>query len=216
VPDFDRLTDFLNQVCGVFEKARPEFAGDAGVATPQEPETANGGTAAAASGPAAATAPAGSVAVSSRSEAAAALAVAEAYFAKREPSAPALILVHQARMLIGKSLVEAIETLLPEAAEQAIIRFEPELKFQIAMPHMRTLTQQAVGDGAGEMDGAGGEPSFQAESRTEAAALISAVDAYFRVAEPSSPVPMLLSKARTYLNRDFTLILNDLLQQPAP
>lgn len=220
-PDFDRLSAFLDEAGGLFVKARPEFAGAAAPAGEEEAagaDTAGGsdgteeGTDGAPSAFAAAAAqpamPAGPVA--SHADAAAALAAAEAYFARNEPSAPALILVHQARLLIGKSLVEAIQTLLPEAADGAVIRFEAELKFQLAMPHLRTLTEAAMG---GREEAGGEAQGFSATTRGEATGLVMAVENFFRAAEPSSPVPMLLAKARTYLNRDFTLILNDLLQK---
>ena len=41
--------------------------------------------------------------------------------------------------------------------------------------------------------------------------LIAEVEHFFKVAEPSSPVPMLLTKANGYANRDFNAILKDLI-----
>ena len=76
-------------------------------------------------------------------EAAAALLVAEDYFSAAEPSAPALILVRQARLLIGKPLVAALEALAPQTAEKAVIRFDGPFKFQIDMNRMRLLSGEA-------------------------------------------------------------------------
>ena len=59
--------------------------------------------------------------IKSQAEAAAALLAVETYFAAHEPSSPALILVHQARALVGKPLTHSLEILLPEAAPRAII-----------------------------------------------------------------------------------------------
>ncbi len=41
--------------------------------------------------------------------------------------------------------------------------------------------------------------------------MLAGVEEFYRRAEPSSPIPMLLGKARSYLNRDFTMILSDLI-----
>ena len=59
--------------------------------------------------------------IKNQAEAAAALLAVETYFAAHEPSSPALILVHQARALVGKPLTHSLEILLPEAAPRAII-----------------------------------------------------------------------------------------------
>lgn len=48
------------------------------------------------------------------------------------------------------------------------------------------------------------------ENRDQASAMISNVETFFRQTEPSSPVPILLFKAKTFLNRDFSAIINDL------
>ena len=45
--------------------------------------------------------------------------------------------------------------------------------------------------------------------------LMAEVEHFYKSAEPSSPVPMLLGKASGYFNRDFSAILRDLIP-PAP
>jgi type VI secretion system protein ImpA len=45
--------------------------------------------------------------------------------------------------------------------------------------------------------------------------LMAEVEHFFKTAEPSSPVPMLLAKASGFANRDFNAILKDLIGPPA-
>ena len=121
----------------------------------------------------------------------------------------------QARELVGKSLVEALEMLMPEGAAKAVIAFSGGPPFQLDMGKMKAITKTATegvqGDGAGQA-----APEFHAETRQEAEALISSVDAFFRTHEPSSPIPMLISKARAFMSRDFSAILADLIKSGTP
>ena len=73
-------------------------------------------------------------------DAAAALLAVETYFAANEPSTPALILVHQARTLVGKPLIHALEVLLPEAAPRAMIKIQGEINVQLNMTQLKQLT----------------------------------------------------------------------------
>lgn len=154
--------------------------------------------------------------VSDQSAAVRALAGAETYFATFEPSAPALILVHQARVLVGKPLVEALQALLPEIAPNAMIKLSSDTKFEINMARMQELSQIATGSASGENSFVGPKqegPGFNAQTRVDATALILAVEGYYRSTESSSPIPLLLSKARDYLSRDFNAIIKDLIPQ---
>jgi type VI secretion system protein ImpA len=40
---------------------------------------------------------------------------------------------------------------------------------------------------------------------------MQATELFYRAAEPSSPIPVLLSKARTYVSKDFASILSELI-----
>lgn len=152
--------------------------------------------------------------ISDQAAATRALTSAETYFATFEPSAPALILVHQARILIGRPLVEALQALLPEKATSAIIKLDSDTKFEINMSRMQELSQKAAAGATGSFVGPKQEEaSFNAQSRIDATALILAVEGYYRSCESSSPIPLLLSKARDYLSRDFTAIIKDLIPQ---
>jgi type VI secretion system protein ImpA len=82
-------------------------------------------------------------------QAGAALAAAAAYFAGREPSSPALLLVRQAQHLMGKSFHEVIETLLPSHAEQAAISFGTDQVFELPI---QRLSGFLPGDGADDYE----------------------------------------------------------------
>ncbi len=56
---------------------------------------------------------------------------------------------------------------------------------------------------------------FEATNRYEALALIDQVAGYFRIAEPSSPIPALLDHARSLGGRDFFGLLRDVLPKSA-
>ena len=163
-----------------------------------------------------------SIRLQSLGEAVNALKAAEDYFAGREPSNPCILLIRQAQQLVGKSFIEAMQLLVPGRMETATVQLGgPQA---LAIP-INQLGPFADGNGAGG-DGAageagngagGGEPeTFSAGSRIDAVDLIAAAERYFVEFEPSSPVPLLLAGARTYVNRDFNSLLNEFAPPPTP
>lgn len=149
-------------------------------------------------------------------EARAALAALEAYFAENEPSSPALILVHQARLLIGRPLVEAIAALAPGRASGAVLSVDPASGFFLDMDRMRQLTisvpaEESAGPGILRRL-AGPEPGVMRE-RSEAVAAMLGIEAFLALREPSSPVTMLLSRARALMDSNFPALLKELLQE---
>lgn len=82
--------------------------------------------------------------VQSHGAASAALAAVESYFFRIEPSSPALILIHQARLLVGRPLIEALETLLPEPATRATMRFEAGYPFSLDLTRMKLVTDSLL------------------------------------------------------------------------
>jgi type VI secretion system protein ImpA len=131
------------------------------------------------------------------------LAVALAYFETREPSSPAIPLLRQARSLVGKNLLEVMRILFPAQADAARIQVGGELPFTVAVG--------AGGGGAPADDGAAAEPRPPVTSRQAAITLLDQVTGYYRSAEPSSPIPMLLDRARALSPKDFTSLLKELL-----
>jgi len=210
-PNFDLLRGALGQLRALVEIGLPDIA----AAPPAEDLAQEGDEEAVATGAApvarmAAAAPLPAGSISSRA-AAAALLAAETYFGKNEASSPALILVHQARQLVGRTLVAALEELLPETAENVTMVVDPGLGFEFSMSKMRAITEDYAANAEAPYEEEVAADEFQAETRQQAAALIVAASAYFRAAEPTSPIPVLLSKAERYLTLSFTAILADLM-----
>jgi len=54
-------------------------------------------------------------------------------------------------------------------------------------------------------------PQFEIQTRNQALATLDQVSAYFRAAEPSSPIPFLIDRARDLAQRDFLSVLKALL-----
>jgi type VI secretion system protein ImpA len=147
-----------------------------------------------------------------------ALKVAENYFAGREPSNPCILLIRQALQLVGKSFIEAMQLLVPGRMETATVQLGGSQALAIPINQLGPFA--ADNGAAGEVGNglaAGGEPKvFSADSRLEAVDLIAAAERYFVEFEPSSPVPLLLARARTYVNRDFFSLLNEFAPPPTP
>jgi predicted component of type VI protein secretion system len=58
-------------------------------------------------------------------------------------------------------------------------------------------------------------PRYRVSSRGQALALLEAIGAHFRNAEPSSPIPFLIDRARDLALRDFLSVLSALLPEDA-
>jgi type VI secretion system protein ImpA len=147
-----------------------------------------------------------------------ALKAAERYFAAREPSNPCILLIRQALQLVGKSFIEAMQLLVPGRLETATVQLGGAQALTIPINQLGPL---AAADGkAGEPRNGGAsdgeDKAFSADSRLEAVDLIAAAERYFVEFEPSSPVPLLLARARSYVNRDFFSLLNEFAPPPTP
>ncbi len=211
VPGFKKLGPFFDEVIDLFRAARPELANIAVVA---EEAPAGEGDAGADAQPAAPVVQASGL-ITDHAAAGAALAAIETYFAAYEPSNPALILIHQARTLVGKPLIHALEVLLPEAAPRAMIKIQGDINVQLNMAQLKQLTAGVPELGKHANGAAADTRSFAASSRSEAMTLMAEVEHFYKAAEPSSPVPMLLARASGFTNRDFNAIVKDLMSPPA-
>jgi type VI secretion system protein ImpA len=153
-----------------------------------------------------------SVQIVSSAQAAAALAAVADYFSSREPSNPALLLVRQAIQLLGKSFLEVMRILVPSHVETAAINIGRDHFFDLPIERLATFAPEAGEQAANKGDDeATGQPQFTIQSRNEALALLEQVGAYFRVAEPPSPIPFLTERARDLAQRDFLSVLKSLL-----
>ena len=138
------------------------------------------------------------------------LEACERYYSRTEPSSAALLLVTQARLLIGRPLIEALETLLPAQAGQAVVDFGPQTGFQINIDRLRVLTA-SLPDAADAALPSNPGPDPVVNDPQQASAAILAVETYFRRSERSSPVPLLLQRARSYLDKDFQSLVDELI-----
>ena len=129
----------------------------------------------------------------------AALAAALGYFQAREPSSPALLLIVQARGTLGKNLYEVIRMIAPRHADNARVCVGPSDAFSIPV--------NSLAD-APALDFSPGDAP-PAETRMEALGLIDQVATHLRSAEPSSPAPYLLDRARALATRDFLSLLGE-------
>ncbi len=129
----------------------------------------------------------------------AALAAALGYFHLREPSSPALLLIVQARATLGKNLYEVMRLIAPRHADNARVFVGPSDAFSIPVKNLAD---------APALDFSPADAPA-VETRALALALIEQVATHLRAAEPSSPAPYLLDRARSLATRDFLSLLGE-------
>jgi len=146
------------------------------------------------------------------------------YYSSREPSSPVLPLVRQARELVGKSFLEVMTILVPSQVDKAAFQIGTDQVFDLPvgkLPGVSAVSPSAVSPDAPAAPIAAmpadphAGPRYRVDSRAQAIALLDSVQAYFRIAEPSSPVPMLCARGRAMAERDFMTLLRDVLPKAA-
>src|SRR5205823_2378493 len=142
-----------------------------------------------------------------------ALRAVERYYASQEPSNPALLLVRQAQQIIGKSFVETMQLLAPTLMDKAAIRIGGETPFALTMAQLKALAGQSSGQAAPGNGGAKPQ-EYAVGTRAEAATLMEIIEKFYRRQEPSSPIPLLVERARLFVDRDFSALLKDVLSKP--
>lgn len=213
-PAVDPLRKIATEVLEAITGARPDLRGAdmpaAGPADDVPAETESPAQVGTTATPVMAQAPASDVV--SHLHARRLLEACEYYYRCYEPSSAALLLVTQARLLIGKPLVEALQALLPQQCGQAVVDFGPQTGFRIDAERMVHLSGAMPEDQPGTpLPDPKPGPEPKVTNAAEAAAAIRSVEDYFRRAERSSPVPVLLQRARSYLDRDFQAIVDELI-----
>lgn len=204
---------------GMIATARPELRPWSASAVASAAETPGPDEAAAAvpgtiqSPPTVPMTPVAALKIANRATASATLDAARGWLATQEPSSPALMLVTQARALIGKPLVEAIEVLMPREAAGATLRIGLGSPFVLPMDRLKALTQSGL-------EGQADTPAIPVQippitQRGELVGKLLEVERYFAACEPASPVPLLLAKAREMLEKPFDAIIAELLASPA-
>lgn len=157
--------------------------------------------------------PANVAKVTSRAEAAAALQAVAEYFARSEPSNPALLLIRQAHEMVGKSFVEVMRMLVPAHADAAAINIGRDKFFDLPIERMAALLTPETPSPANEATKQA--VVFSTENRAAALMLLRHVAGFFRNSEPSSPIPFLIDRARELAQRDFLSLLQDVLPEGA-
>ncbi|WP_405402624.1 ImpA family type VI secretion system protein [Paracoccus sp. Ld10] len=213
-PELGSVRGVLADLQAMIARARPDLRvwsdQGAAVATPgRDPVPPSTGAARTAP----AQMPTGGQAVTERAEAAAALDAAQEWLVRNEPSSAALLLIVQARLLVGLPLVDAIEALMPDRASAITLNVGQGSGFALPMQRLRELTTAALGQA---------EPALIAATATrpvtgrgDLIGLIASVEGYFTAFEPASPVPLLLAKATSMLDQRFDAIMADLLMPSA-
>ena len=208
----ERLPDLVGKILklleGVVIRRDPSLA----AAQIDTVETAADGNAASA----ASTIPAGAVA-STRDVADALAAIAD-YFGRFEPSSPALLLVRQAEQLMGKSFLEVMRVLVPNHMDQAAVQIGKDRQiFDLPIERLSAFVEaaQPSEEEASETEGQTAGRRLEAKTRSDAIRLLDQIGTYYRVAEPSSPVPFLTDRARSFVERDFLSLLKELLPEAA-
>jgi type VI secretion system protein ImpA len=160
-------------------------------------------------------------AVTSIEGATAALAAAARYFQQCEPSSPAALLLRQAETLVGKSFLDVIRALVPNHVDDAVIGIGADRLFTLSFNQLSELAadppapEDSPGNVSSETSATDSQTSFSAGTRGEALALMQDVAAFYRSAEPSSPIPLLLERAAGMVDRDFLSLLKDVLPRLA-
>jgi type VI secretion system protein ImpA len=131
-----------------------------------------------------------------------------------------LTLLHDS-IATAMAAVRAIESKMRDAAgSDATPTFEP-LSTLLAKMHVilrtrlaaRTGAEEAAGDGAAAGDVAGAaSPTISGvvKSRQDAVRALEAIAAFYRQAEPSSPIPMLLERAKRLVSKDFLEVIAEI------
>jgi type VI secretion system protein ImpA len=179
------------------------------------PQAGAGGPAEAATGQDQAAAGAGLGRITSAADASAALAAVADYFSRSEPSNPALLLVRQASQLVGKSFLEVMQILVPTHLEQAAVNIGKDQSFDLPIARLSTLPSEPPERVVNPGDSPGSGLVFKVQNRAEALDLLDHAGRYFRVAEPSSPIPFVIERARDLGQRDFLSVLRAVLPADA-
>ncbi|MGJ4860001.1 ImpA family type VI secretion system protein [Labrys sp. KB_33_2] len=201
-PQFEQLPDLVRAirayVDGIVTTREPGLAPAAPTETESRPESAD-----AAAPPPAPFAPSN---VASVKEASNALAAILTYYAGKEPSSPARLLLKQAHQLVGKSFVEVMKILAPGLVEKAKIQIGGTMPFALSFAQLSAL---AVEDGKPDETEAEAR-IYTVATRGEATALMRQIEIFYNNIEPSSPIPMLIEKARTLVAKDFNALLMEI------
>lgn len=205
--DFPKLTPLLDKILEMLEAAVVKR--DASLARIETPAGPAGTEEAGAEGAAdllepGVAEPTGTV--RSVADVEAALAAVCGYFDRTEPSSPALLLVRQAKALIGLSFPQILQKLAPKRLPEATIALSGPPGFVLSLEALGNefpLAQRSPGDPLPDR-------TFEVASRATASGLLNEVASWYRASEPSNPIPLLLERAGQLMAKDFSALLTEL------
>jgi type VI secretion system protein ImpA len=203
-PHFQRLPELLDSILafiGGIVNAREgtaDASAQSGNEEPSEPSLAGDGG----------ISPTSAEELVSVKEASNALGSILAYYSANEPSSPAWLMTKQALQLVGKTFVEAMQVLAPGLAQEAKISIGGDAPFTLDFAQLSSLAQDGTND-----PGEGESRTFSVTTRAQATALMSSIERFYRRTEPSSPIPLLLERARTFASKDFASLLKEMTKQ---
>jgi len=203
-PHFQRLPELLDSILafiGGIVNAREgtaEASAQSGNEEPSEPSLAGDGG----------ISPTSAEELVSVKEASNALGSILAYYSANEPSSPAWLMTKQALQLVGKTFVEAMQVLAPGLTQEAKISIGGDAPFTLDFAQLSSLAQDGTND-----PGEGESRTFSVTTRAQATALMSSIERFYRRTEPSSPIPLLLERARTFASKDFASLLKEMTKQ---
>lgn len=148
--------------------------------------------------------------IKSTVEAAAALGAVARYYALYEPSSPARLLVNLSEQVIGKSFTEIVRILTPDHVDQAAIKIGTNAVVDLPIVRIGETLSDAESLSSEETP-----PEYVVDSRAQAFGMLDQIATFFRTAEPSSPIPMLLERIRDLGQRDFFSLLRSVLPADA-
>jgi len=128
------------------------------------------------------------------------------------------MLVRQAEQLIGKSFLEVMRILVPNHLEQAAIQIGKDQQvFDLPIGRLSEFAEspQMAESVPEETSEEGPRRRLEAKTRDDAIRLLEQIASFYRIAEPSSPVPFLTERARSFAQRDFLSLLRELLPEGA-
>jgi type VI secretion system protein ImpA len=150
--------------------------------------------------------------ITSFSDVSAALQAAIDYYAAQEPSSPALLLLRQAHQLIGISFLDAMKILAPAIADKAKISIGGETPFSLSFAHLSSFAGGSAQNGTETAEAR----TYAAANRAEAVNLMRKVEQFYLQTEPSSPIPLLVERARTLVSKNFTELLKEMSKKDEP
>ena len=138
-----------------------------------------------------------------------ALAAIAHHLGVNEPSNPALHLVMQAQRLVGRSFADIVQFVMPDAFEDVRIRVGADPAFVFRLDRLPEVEAPPEPDGDEPFE----LPELVLRSRRDVQALLDEVAAFYKVAEPANPIPLLCDRARALCNLDFLALMRDMMRR---